>query len=417
MKATPKRGGRVGGAVWGLLFSAVLTAQEAPPAGAVHGDKAPIETAGAAGSRAVLYGGGRGRFEIVAYEGEEGRRLARLAEEAWVGWRDGLALPEHWPAGITVRLVPEGEWKLGESFWRVVGEPGGVVTVWLKSGPAGVARDRRWLLGLAEGVLYRQAVGLAVLPERIWIPDWLVAGAAEAVMSSGERVALQDSWRQSAGQAERMPALIGVLTWQGGVQGASETGDLRTVAAYGVWQWLRAESRGTRAWRLFLAGLLRGQPPRPALNAAYGARFTGMPGNELELAWQTAVAGLARVQALPVYSAVESRVWLDGLNRLLVWDGRESREHAVRLSECWAERRDPAVVAARVRRSALLAAELARAHPFYRNAAGSLGRVWLAQGAGNEKEWQAALGEWREDRALGEELERTSAALLDEAGR
>ncbi|MCX6938267.1 MAG: hypothetical protein NTU80_10290 [Verrucomicrobia bacterium] len=387
-----------------MLLATGPGAQAAPLAGEVAAGNA---------RNAALYGGGEGRFDIVAYAGEAGRRLAVLGDDAWAGWRDPLGLPERWPSGITVRLVPELEWKLGESAWRVVSEPGGVVTVWLKSGPAGLARDRRWLLALAEGALHRQAIGLAVVPERIWIPDWLVAGAAEAVLSSGERASLQDSWRRSAGQAGRMPSLIAVLTWQGGVQTATETGDARTVAAFGVWQWLRAESRGTLAWRLFLAGLLRGQAPRPALNAAYGARFTGMAGQELELAWQTAAAGLARVQVLPVFSAAESRVWLDYMDRLVVLDANDGREHAVRLSEVWAERREPALRVTRERRAAGLAAEFARAHPFYRNAAGSLGRVWLAQGTGRETAWREALAEWRADRAAGEELERTSAALLD----
>jgi hypothetical protein len=360
-----------------------------------------------------LYGGGLGRFEIVAYPGEAGRRLAALADEAWTGWRDSLALPERWPAGIMVRLVPEAEWKLGEPAWRVVSEPGAVVTVWLKSGTAGVARERRWLLALAEGALHRQAIGLGVAPERIWIPDWLVAGAAEAALSSGERAALLDSWRRAAVQSGRMPALITVLTWQGGVQTAAQTGDARTVAAYGVWQWLRAESRGAPAWRLFLAALLRGQAPRPALNAAYGSRFTGMPGHELELAWQTAAAGLARVQALPVLSAAESRLWLDYMDRLVVQDARDGREHAMRLSESWAERRDPVLAGERERRAAVLAGEFARAHPFYRNSAGALGRAWLAQGEAKESDWREALAEWRADRAAGEELERASAALLD----
>jgi hypothetical protein len=56
-------------------------------------------------------------------------------------------------------------------------------------------------------------------------------------------------------------------------------------------------------------------------------------------------------------------------------------------------------------------------HPFYRNAAGSLGRVWLAQAAGKERAWMQSRAEWREDKAVGRELERASAALLDEATR
>jgi hypothetical protein len=399
-------------------------------AAGVAGEGLFAREAGGVETAARLYGAGSGRITVIAEAGEGGRRLATLSGEAWTVWMDGLALPDRWPVALTARLVRGVDWRLPEPSWRVVGEPGGIVTVWVKDdGQAGMERDRRWLMALAEAALYRQGVALGELPERIWIPDWLVAGAAEAVLANGERVAMQDAWRQAARRATRQPPLLGLLGWKGGVQEAWREGDVRVVAAYGLWQWWRAESGGSTAWRRLLAGLLAGEAPRRVLNEAYGERFRTLTAADLELAWQTAAAGLARVSITPMLSAEESRRWLGEVDRLVVLavsadaepaNSAESSgpvERAVRLSEDWAGRREPMLVRERRRRGELLAANFARMHPFYRNAAGSLGRTWLALDAGREQEWRAAREEWLEDLAVGRELERGSADLLEAASR
>ncbi len=368
-----------------------------------------------------LYGEGSGRLEVMAASGADGRRLAVLGDQAWAVWRDPFGLPDRWPAAITVRLVSEDQWTATEPAWRVVGEAAGIVTVWIKGGgEPGVARDRLWLMALAEGVLHRQAYLLGVAPERLWTPDWLIAGGAEAVLTTGERVSLLDSWRQEAMRAGRMPGLMRLLTWKGGLQEQGESGgrDLRVLASFAAWQWLRAESAGTAGWRRLVAGVISGNPPRLALNAAYGERFLRMPVNELEFIWQISAAGLARLQSLPSFSAEESRRWLEQIDRLVVIDAEaESAEATLRLSEVWAERLEPVITRARAERMRLLTGGFARVHPFYRNAAGSLGRVWQAQEEESERAWVRAREEWRADKATGRELEQASAALLVEAAR
>ena len=228
---------------------------------------------------------------------------------------------------------------------------------------------------------------------------------------------MQAAWRPGAGRAARQPALSGLLGWKGGAQDAWREGDVRTVAAYGLWQWWRAESGASTSWRRLLAGLLGGGAPRRVLNEAYGQRFRTMTSAELELAWQTAAAGLARVSITPMFSAEESRRWLGEMDRLvvLVAAGAEAEpaERALRLSEVWDDRREPMVARERGRRGRLLAVNFTRVHPFYRNAAGSLGRAWLALEGRREQEWRAAREEWQEDMAIGLELERASASLLD----
>lgn len=190
-----------------------------------------------AAQEATLYGAGSGRLEVIAEPGPEGRRLAMLSEEAWAVWRDPFGLPDRWPAGVTVRLVPEDKWTVGEPSWRVVGEAAGIVTVWIKGGgEPGVARDRRWLMALAEAVLHRQALLLGVASERLWTPDWLIVGGAEAVLTTGGRVSLLDAWRQEAQRAGRMPTLMSVLTWKGGAQRAQDLRDPRLLASFAAWQ-------------------------------------------------------------------------------------------------------------------------------------------------------------------------------------
>lgn len=369
----------------------------------------------------VLYGAGSGRLEVVAESGAEGRRLALLSEEAWRVWRDPFGLPDRWPAGVTVRLVPEEKWTVRGAEWRVVGEAAGIVTIWIKGGgEPGMSRDRVWLMALAEGVLHRQALMLGVAPERLWTPDWLIAGGAEAVLVTGGRGAMLDSWRQETRRAGRMPGLMTLLTWKGGLQEKSDVRDLRVLASFAAWQWLRAEAGGTAAWRRLVAGVIAGAQPRLALNAAYGERFRRITVDELELMWQVSAAGFARLRALPSMSAEESRRWLEELDRLLVLDAGgegEAVEVALRLSEVWAERDEAFIAAMRQQRTGQLWGGFGRMHPFYRNAAGSLGRVWLAQTAGRERDWVQALAEWREDKAAGRELERASTALLTEASK
>ena len=361
-----------------------------------------------------LYGGDSGRFEVIAKSGEAGLRLASLANEAWAIWRDPLGLPDRLPTGITVRLVSETEWTLPEPWWRVVSEAGGVVTVRIKAGgEAGVTRDDRWLRALAEGALHRQAIYIGVVPERMWIPDWLVAGAAEAALVGNGRPAMMDAWRQAIRGRGRMPALVSLLSWKGGGQ-LDELDNQRVLASFALWQWLRMESGSTTAWRRLVAALLAGASPRHALNDSYGGRFHAIPGPELELNWQVVSAGLAQEQSIPFMSASDSRRLLDHLDRLVLTKLGTGEERVMRLSEDWAQRGEPAVSSTREQRVNALAANFTRMHPFYRNAAGSLGRVWLAGKNGREREWDAALAEWRADRTAGRELERTSTALLDD---
>jgi hypothetical protein len=352
-------------------------------------------------SSARLYVAGGGRFEVVAEPGEDGRALARVAESAWPAWRGPLGLPEYLPIAITVRLVPPERWEGAEAGRRISVDPGGVVTVWIRGGgDPDVARERRWLTALAEGVLRRQAIMAGVAPEAA-TPSWLAAGAAEDALIK-ERPAMLDAWRQSMERAPAVPSLRTVFSW-------TATGDEAEdaparMAAYGVWQWLQIEAGRTPAWVEMVAAMLKGKSSGLALVESYPERF----------ARASAAEGLARMRTVPLMEAADSRRWLEQIDRVVLRLAGEEQERVANLADLWAGRADPIIAAEREVRLTRLTKNLARVHPFYRNAAGSLGRALVAQSEGKRRAWTEALAEWRDDVALGRELEQASAKLLDE---
>ncbi len=413
----PGRGGRwlALAAVWGVV-AAGGPAEEV----AAQGTDAAAAAEATKGPGATLYLGGSGRFEVLAEPGDEGRRLARLAEEAWPVWAGSMGLPDRVPVAITVRLTTPERWGFAEPAWRVVDDPGGVVTVWIRGGGArDVTRERRWLIALAEGALVRRAVLLGVAPARRATPHWMVAGAAEEALIE-PRPAMLDAWRQAAERAGRGPTMRELLSWAGAQAAADGTGgaeEERRASAYGLWHWLQAEAGRTPAWRRMMDAVLGGTAPGLALVQAYPERFGGASAEELELAWAVGAAGLARARGGPVTEAAESRRWLEQMDRVVVRMAEEGDERALKLGDEWLHRGDVYLATERARRVARLQADLGRVHPFYRNAAGSLGRVFLAQEKGNARVWAAAREEWTADMAGGRELEVASAALLDGVGR
>lgn len=373
----------------------------------------PDPTRSAAKAEAVvprLFGAANGRFAVIAESGEDGPRLAELAEAAWDKWREPLGLPLRLPAAITVRLVPESLWGFGSADSHVTAEPGGVVSVWIRGGgSAGVARERRWLRALAEGTLRRKAFLQGVDPARAQAPAWLVAGAAEAVITT-TRPSMFDAWQAAVRSATGAMGLREVLFQEGG-------GDVERGApeAYGVWLWLREEGGRSGAWAKFVTALLAGESPGAALAREYAA-LTPRPAEarEWELAWRVASAGLARARATPVLEPEETRRRLEALSRIVAMDTKTGAERLVHAWGEWAMRGEPWLEAELAERSRLIVAEFAQLHPFYRNAAGSLGRAWAAWAAGREDAWREASEEWARDMETGRTLEAASARLLDE---
>ncbi len=384
-----------------LLAALGLWLAVAPGADAAEASKAEVR----------FFPGSGGRFEVAALEGEEGARLARLAEEAWLVWRGPLGLPDRWPAGITVRLTPTEAWDFAEPAWRVSAEATGLVSVWIRGdGEAGAGRERRWAAALAEAALTRLAISQGVGVAVRTVPDWLVAGAAEAALIE-ERPALGDAWRQAAARPDGAAGLEAILKWRGAQ--TADGDNPNWVGAFGVWRWLGAGPGRAEAWPRFVAALLAGEAPGMALTRVYGPGLARPEKTELELAWRTALAGWAREQATPLFGAEESRHQLERLARVVLTPTDGGVEEVVELGALKAAEARGFPAAEREERARWLTANFPRMHPFYRNAAGSLGRCWQAQGRGDEAAREAAVQEWRADFAAGLELERGSAAALD----
>lgn len=383
-----------GGLVWMLWVSVRLAAVSQPE---------PVEVR--------FFPGSGGRFEIAALDGEAGERLERLAEEAWDVWRGPLGLPERFATGITVRLTPPEQWAFPEPAWRVAAEPTGLVSLWIRGGGVpGVERERRWAAGLAAAVLKRVAILQGVGSGERMAPDWLCAAAAEAVLVE-RQPAMADAWRQAAARPGGAAGLEAILKWRG-AQTADGTSP-SWVGAFGLWRWLGAGPGRTEPWPRFVAGLLAGEAPGVALTRIYGSALARPEKAELELAWRTALAALARELATPILGAEETRRLLEWLARLVVKPAGAESEQVLELGALTSLEAEGFPASERDARAAWLAANLPRLHPFYRNAGGSLGRCWLAQREGEEKVREAALADWRADLAAGLVLERGSRAALD----
>lgn len=372
---------------------------------------ARADAAEPAGAEVRFFPGSGGRFEVAALEGEEGSRLVRLAEEAWAVWRGPLGLPDRWTTGITVRLTPTEAWDFAEPAWRLSAEATGLVSLWIRGGgKPGAGRDRRWAAALAEAAWTRVAISEGVGPAARTVPDWLVAGAAEAALIEA-RPALGDAWRQAAARPGGAAGLEAILKWRG-AQTAGD-GEPEWVGAFGVWRWLGAGPGRAEAWPRFVAALLAGEAPGLALTRVYGPGLARPEKAELELAWRTSLAAMAREQATPLLGAEESRRQLERLARAVLTPTEGGPERVWELGALTAAEARGYPAAEREERARWLTANLARMHPFYRNAAVSLGRCWQAQERGDDAAREGALQEWRADFATGLELERGSAAALD----
>ena len=367
-------------------------------------------------SKVRLHSEGSGRFEVVSLPGAEGVRLAEVAEAAWLEWTGPLALPPRLPVAITVRLVPKADWRFGGVATHVAADPAGVVSVWLLSdGPAGVAGERLWATALAEGVLLRKAFLLGLDPEKARAPRWLTAAAAEAVIVA-RQPSMMDAWQVEFGRLSTPAKLRDVLLWR--ADGGGVDPEKNGEAAFGVWLWLREESGKTGAWERFIAALLGGESPGAALAREF-AGLTSKPGEarEWELAWRVAAARLMTGRTTPMLGAEESRRRLERLARIVARDARSGDERVMPPWGEWASRDESWPATLRAERLVILGADFTVIHPFYRNAAGSLGRAWSALAAGKEDAWREASVEWSQDMADGRALENASRSLLDASER
>jgi hypothetical protein len=328
-----------------------------------------------------------------------------VAEEVWQSLERPLDLPlRGFPSSITVRLLPAAQWSVGVPF-QAAAELGGRVTVRVRWSPdaAGTVAVRE---ALVQALLMRVAIAWHGLGPSLRVPSWLEQGCLGWTLTHA-RPALLDEWQQdSAGVAP--PALVRILSLKRDtpVTRLDELGTLWLLAH------LQAESGPERRWPVLLRAMLGGEDPLAALGRIYGGYFNDDTARELW--WQVGWHSQRRLAAAAVNTAADSRAWVAGRAR---WVARRGdADILLGLDDVYAARQEPWVAAEVQQRIGQLRGELGSnlLHPFFRNAAVSLGRAYEAARVGNQGAFAVAAADAERDYADGLELEKASDTALNQ---
>lgn len=363
----------------------------------------PVRAAavGANDSPLVFYTGA-GQFEIIAVNPQAAQDALILANSVWRSLARPVGLPaDGFSSAVAVRLVPEAKWN-DPAVFKVVAEPGGLVGVRICWGENTDARTIR--RALVQAVLLRQAVAMHGTAQRLTVPLWLEQ-ACVALGEAGDRPAMFDAMRQGSARLAP-PPLETLLRWKRGEP--EERG--RVLAAFWLFHHLQAESGDTPCWAKCLRALLGGIDPMQALQENYGGAWKDPDSRELW--WQTGFCNVRASSTLPLMSMQETRDWLADRCRWLAI--KNGREQVLSFDDLWAARKETWVKTGMTERAQQIENQLLRLHPFYRNAAISLGRMYQAAAKGAEEEFKAAKLAVSQDAKDGQELEAATTESLDE---
>jgi hypothetical protein len=341
-----------------------------------------------------------GRFEIAAVDSAAAHFVAAAAEEGWRLLQGPLGLPPAFTSPVFVRLIPQGAAAEGEPF-RVIVEPGGVVSVWLRGGTVPQDTLQR---ALVRGLLSRLGVAQAGGAAAPTVPRWLELGGAQWWHTRAKPAQL-DAAKQ---QAARMPP-PGLTALLDGPRDRPEQPGY-SVAAFWLLTFLQGESGRAGEWPAFLRRLLAGGDAQAALAACYPGRFGGPESRELW--WQTGWHHVRRVRVLPVLEAAESREQIGGLARFVFHAAEGDGDAVVPLRSVLERGGEPIVAAELARRAAELGRLTPLLHPFYRNAGLTLAAA-VAPGAKNAKRCDELCATFEQDWRDGVELEQASTAALE----
>ena len=337
----------------------------------------------------VTFQSGPGRFEVAAIDSSAARSATAAADAAWRWLTVPFGLPERFSSPVLVRLVPAAEWN-GTGFFRVMAEPGGVVSVrvrWEDSLPDPVLRR-----AIVQGLLTRLAVAHHGPRDDLVVPFWLEQAALGWWRTRADPAQL-DALKQAS--AKHSPPSSARLFQ--GRRGEAEPAEHRAGALW-LLTFFQQESGGGE-WPAFLKKLLRGDEPEAALAASYPGRFRDA--RERELWWQTGWHHLRRGRSLPTFEAEDSQEALQRLGRFVF--APTGGDEVLSLAAVLAHGREPFVRAEVERRSLELNRLLPALHPFYRNAGLSLGEAFAARTADGAAQARACgrfEGDWREAGAL-----------------
>ncbi len=346
---------------------------------------------------------GEGQFEIIATEARAAQQALIMANSVWRALAKPMGLPvAGFSSAVAVRLVPEKDWT-DPAFFTVVAEPGGLVGVRICWGDKMDVRIMR--RALVQAVLLRQAVAWHGAKQGLTVPLWLEQ-ACSALGEVRDRPAMLDAMQQESAQLAP-PRLEELLKWERGQ--AEERG--RVLASYWLFQHLQAESGDAPRWGRWVRTILGGAEPMQTLQDVYGSDAWKKDPALRELWWQVGFHDERLTSTVPLMSMEETRNWLADRCRWLAVKG--GREQVLGLDDLWTFRKESWIKTGMVERSQQLQNQLPRLHPFYKNAAISMGRMYQAADKGAEEEFKAAKQALSQDAIDGRELETATGAALD----
>lgn len=316
-----------------------------------------------------------------------------------------LGLPaEGFKSPVSVRLVPAKDWDVPAVFTVTV-EPAGLVGVRVRwsaeTDPVVVRR------ALVQGLIMRQAVAWHAVGPRLTVPLWL-EHACTAWSMVREQPSMMDSFQQEAAGLTA-PPLQGLLQWERGAV------DSRGWELASLWLFLQlqAEPGPASRWGGWVRGITGGAAPYETLPQSYSGLWKDAL--SMDLWWQTVFQHQRRTRALPVMTIEASREWMQDRSRWLA--GRDGREVVLELGELIGLRKEAWVSAELKARLGQTRIVLGVVHPYYANAALSMGKLYEAALKGDVKTFETALAEFKRDAIDGRELEDTVGAILDTAPR
>jgi len=340
-----------------------------------------------------------GQFEIITLDAEGAQEALGMGQAVWSALEGPLALPVAFPTPVTVRMVPVENWKEAEPVLVAV-EPGGLVTAWVKWEPGGSEDLRR---AMVRGLIMKRAVAWHGVAGKLTVPWWLEQ-ASVAACEMVQQPAMTDAWQQDSAKITRVPALELLLSWERGQAASHE----RDCASVWLLAHLRAEAGARGRWEQWLRPVMGGADPVTTLQGVYGAAWKG--GVTRELWWQTGFHHQRRARAVPMMTLEDTRAWLSELSRWVVRE--KGRETVLALEQLDAVRGVTWVKAALEDRANHLQGRLGVVHPFYMNAAISLGRYYEALAKGKTKAAETAREEFFQDAQDGRDLEDAVEAAL-----
>jgi hypothetical protein len=252
----------------------------------------------------------------------------------------------------------------------------------------------------------RSAIAWHGLSPALRVPLWLEQGCVAWSLTHAQ-AALMDEWQDESGRLAP-PPLSEIL----GLKRGTPLTRPQELGALWLLSHLQAESGLEHRWPALLRVVLGGEDPAQAVGRIYSSFFADDDARELW--WQVGWHNQRRLSAPAVTTAAATRAWVAGRARWVAQLG--DTEVRLSLDQVFAARKEPWVATEIELRIGQLKGGLGSnlLHPFYRNAALSLGRAYEAAKAGDARSFAMATAEVDHDFADGRELEAATDQALDQ---